>query len=243
MMKKILLLIFVLLLLFLSSDIRTEAAEEPPALSNPLSKRREVDVREDTVPGYVEMSNGEVFPGLLYITRDKRLEIFDIELKRQRTIPITKIAKIECNVEKEWMEEFWRFKELASDEKLYTGEFYPCRKFTYTLTLDDGREIEAPMSGVIFVQKLEQDETSSVGHIPERDATRLYFHKRQAEKTDVGKKLADIHYTKLVKIGEDALKEGLKKAAAFDARKDKKTAKTPPAKIKQRDPNQKRAKI
>ncbi|MDR2754776.1 MAG: hypothetical protein LBC20_03635 [Planctomycetaceae bacterium] len=241
MMKKIVLSVLVLLLLlFPSSDVRTE---EPPALSNPLSKRREVDVREDTVPGYVEMSNGEVFPGLLYITRDKRLEIFDVELKRQRTIPITKIATIECNVEKEWMEKLWRFKELAGDEKLYTGESYPCRMFTYTITLDDGRELEAPMSGLIFVQKLEQGETPDVGHIPERDATRLYFHKRQAEKTDVGKKLADIHYTELVKVGDDALEEGIKKAAAFEARKDKKTAKTPPAKIKQRTQDQKRAKI
>ncbi|MDR1964523.1 MAG: hypothetical protein LBQ50_12150 [Planctomycetaceae bacterium] len=241
-MKKLLFTILVLSFLqYVDSDVRS--AEEPPALSNPLSKRREVDVREDTVPGYVEMSNGEVFPGLLYITRDKRLEIFDVELKRQRTIPITKIAKIECNVEKEWLEKIWRFKELASDEKMYTGETYPCRIFTYTITLDDGREIEAPMSGLIFVQELEPGETPEVGHIPERDAARLYFHKRQAEKTDVGKKLADIHYTKLVKIGDDALEEGNKKAAAFEARSDKKTAKTPPAKIKQRDPEQKRAKI
>jgi hypothetical protein len=240
MMKKFLLLIFVLLLPFISSDAWTE---EPLALSNPLSKQRETDVREDTVPGYVEMSNGEVFPGLLYITRDKRLEINDVELKRQRTIPITKIAKIECNVEKEWMEKLWRFKELASDEKLYTGESYPCRMFTYTITLDDGREIEAPMSGLIFVQKLEQGETPDVGHIPERDAARLYFHKRQAEKTDVGKKLADVHYTKLVKVGDDALEEGIKKAAAFETRQDKKTAKTPPAKIKQRTPDQNRAKF
>jgi hypothetical protein len=241
-MKKTLFILLVLSFLpFISLD--RCVADEPPALSNPLSKRRELDVREDTVPGYIEMSNGEVFPGLLYITRDKRLEIYDVELKRQRTIPITKIAKIECNVEKEWMEKLWRFKELASDEKMYTGETYPCRVFTYTITLDDEREIEAPMSGLIFVQALEKGETPEVGHILERDATRLYFHKRQAEKTDVGKTLADIHYTKLVKVGEEALKEGIKKATAFESGKDKKTAKTPPAKIKQRNPNQKRAKI
>lgn len=214
-------------------------ADEPPALAQPLS-RRQSDVREDTMPGYIEMSNGEVFPGLLYITRDKRLEIYDVELKRQRTIPIQKIAQIECNVESEWMEKVWRFKELASDEKMYTGETYPCRTFTYTLTFDDGRTLEGPMSGIIFVQPLKENEDVSTGHIPERNAQRFYFHKRQSEKTNIGKLLRDIHYTMTVKIGDDALQEGIKKAQAFG---DKKDAKTPPVKIKQRAPNEKRAKI
>lgn len=235
-MSRILFYVFVLSF----SSLMTLQADEPPALANPLSRRENSDVREDTMPGYVEMSNGEVFPGLLYITRDKRLEIYDVELKRQRTIPIHKIAKIECNVEKEWMEEIWRFKELASDEKLYTGKFYPCRVFTYTLTFDDGRTLEGPMSGLIYVQPLEEGEDVSVGHVPERDSKRLYFNKRQSEKTDVGKKLEDIHYTKLVKIGDEALAEGIQKAKAFG---NKKNAKTPPAKIMKREPGKKRAKI
>lgn len=210
------------------------AADEPPALANPLSRRREADVREDTMPGYVEMSNGKIYPGLLYITRDKRLEIFDAEIKRQRTIPIHKIATIQCHVEREWMEKEWRFKELASDEKMFTGREYPCRTFSYTLTFDDGRELEGPMSGLIFVQPLREGEDASTGHIPERDAERLYFHKRQSDKENVGKKLGEIHYTKTVKIGDDALEEGLKKAAAFDSLK--KEPLTPPAKIRPRQP-------
>ncbi len=221
-----------LLLIFLA--VSRVVAAEPPALSNPLGRGRETDVREDTMPGYVEMSNGKVYAGLLYITRDKRLEIYDVEIKRQRTIPIHKIATIQCNVEREWMEKEWRFKELASDEKMYTGREYPCRTFSYTLTFDDDRQLEGPMSGLIFVQPLREDEDPAVGHIPERDAERLYFHKRQADKENVGKKLNEIHYTKTVKIGEDALKEGLKKAAAFDRLK--KEPLTPPAKIKPREP-------
>lgn len=231
---------FFTLTLSLAWSVCQLPADEPPALSNPLSRREAVDVREDTMPGYIEMSNGEVFPGLLYITRDKRLEIYDVELKRQRTIPIHKIAQIQCNVEKEWMEEVWRFKELASDEKMFTGQTYPCRTFTYTLTFDDGRTLEGPMSGLIYVQPLKEDEDATVGHVPERDAERLYFNKRQAEKTNIGKKLEDIHYTKLVKIGSEALVEGINKAQAAAS---KKNAKTPPAKIKTREPGKKRAKI
>ena len=240
-MKRKMIRLFPLLFLMtaLYCDGRT-AAEEPPTLSNPLSRRREVDVREDTMPGYVQLSNGQVFPGLLYITRDKRLEIYDVELKRQRTIPIQKIAKIEVNVEEERMERVWRFKEMASDEKMYTGETYPCRVFTYKLTFDDGRVLEGPMSGLIYVQPLNEGEDSAVGHLPERDAERLYFHKRLADKTHIGKKLADVHYTALVKIGDDALEEGIRKATAFGS---KKNAKTPPAKIRKRDPEEKRAKI
>ena len=240
--NKVLLFFLIAVLLPVSASAQKKAApakEEPKALSNPLS-RRDSDVREDTMPGYIELSNGEVHAGLLYITRDKRLEMYDVELKRQRTIPIHKIAKIECNVEQEWMEKVWRFKELASDEKMYTGETYPCRIFTYTLVFDDDRTLEGPMSGIIFVQKLKEGEDASVGHIPERDAERFYFHKRQAEKTDIGKKLSEIHYTVLVKIGEDAYKEGLRKAEAFG---NKKNASTPPAKIKVRKEGEKRAKI
>ena len=239
-MKRPPVIFFILPILFaLFCELRTQG-DEPPALSNPLSSRRDVDVREDTMPGYVEMSNGEVFAGLLYITRDKRLEIYDTELKRQRTIPIHKIAEIEVQVMSEWMEKVWRFKELASDEKMYTGETYPCRVFEYKLTFDDGRVLEGPMSGLIFVQPLKESEDASVGHIPERDAERLYFHKRQADKTHIGKKLADIHYTAKVKIGDDALEEGLKKAAAFANRKN---AKTPPAKITKRDSGKAKAKL
>ena len=216
------------------------AVAEPQALNNPLG-RRESSVREDTMPGYIEMSNGEIFPGLLYITRDRRLEIYDVELKRQRTIPIGRIATIETNVEREWMEKEWRFKELASDEKMFTGKEYPSRMFTYTLTFDDGRELEGPLSGIIYVQRLEEGEDASVGHIPERDAERYYFRKRDSEKTNVGKKLPDIHYVKFVKLGDEALEEGLKKAAAIG--NSKRNAKTPPAKIKKRDEGQQRAKI
>ena len=216
------------------------AVAEPPTLNNPLS-RRESSVREDTMPGYIEMSNGEIFPGLLYITRDRRLEIYDVELKRQRTIPIEKVATIETNVEREWMEKEWRFKELASDEKMFTGREYPGRMFTYTLTFDDGRKLEGPLSGIIYVQKLNEGEDASVGHIPERDAKRYYFRKRDSEPSNVGKKLADMHYVKLVRIGDDALAEGLKKAVAIG--NSKRNAKTPPAKIKKRDEGQQRAKI
>jgi len=53
--------------------------------------------------------------------------------------------------------------------------------------------------------------------------------------------LGDIHYVKMVKIGDEALEEGLKKAAATGD--SKKNAKTPPAKIKKRDDGKQRAKI
>ncbi|MGL4593816.1 MAG: hypothetical protein ACRCUY_03700 [Thermoguttaceae bacterium] len=216
------------------------AAEEPLALDNPLTGRRQADVREDTMPGYIEMSNGEVFPGLLYITRDKRLEIYDAEIKRQRTIPITKISEIECQVEQEWMEKEWRFKELASDEKMYTGRTYPCRRFVHKLTFDDGRILEGTMSGIIFVQSLQEGETTETGHIPEREAERFYFNKRQSEPSNAGKKLSEIHYTARVKIGDDALAEGIRKAAAFGK---KKNPPTPPAKIRELAPGEKKARL
>ena len=43
--------------------------------------------REDAVPGYLELSDGTIHPGLLSLTRDARLKIFEEERKQLREIP------------------------------------------------------------------------------------------------------------------------------------------------------------
>ncbi len=97
-------------------------AAEPPAI-NPFGKAP--SEREDAVPGYVELSDGSVHPGMIYLTRDKRLQIYDEQLERQREVPLQAVKEIECSVKREWMEREWRFKETTSDEKVYTGRTYP----------------------------------------------------------------------------------------------------------------------
>ena len=66
------------------------SAGEPPAL-NPFGQAP--SEREDAVPGYIELSNGTDRAGMIYLTRDKLLQIYDKQLERQREIPLQKIEK------------------------------------------------------------------------------------------------------------------------------------------------------
>jgi hypothetical protein len=202
-------------------------AEEPPAI-NPFRPPRGQDAeagetqntspwiirqkREDIFPGYVELSDGSVYPGMIYLTRDKRLEIYDNTIKEQREIPLRVVQSVECRVLKEWMEKEWRFKELASNEKYYTGRSYPARWYMHRIRLHDDRTITGILSCIVYVQPLEENEGAEVGHCPEREAKRFLLHKR--DKGKIGEDLESLRYVRLVKLGEAALQEGRKKAKA-----------------------------
>ncbi len=101
-------------------------AQEPPSL-NPFGSSADQKPRDDSMPGYLETSDGRVHAGQLFLTRDARFKIYDEERKRQREIPLKAIKRIDCVILKEWNEKEWRFKENASDEKFYTGRSYPAR--------------------------------------------------------------------------------------------------------------------
>ena len=91
-------------------------------------------------------------PGLISLTRDMRLKIYDEKLQRQREIPLRAVKEIACNVKKEWMEREWRFKETTSNEKVYTGRSYPVREYLHTITLTDGRKITGPLSAIVYLR-------------------------------------------------------------------------------------------
>ncbi len=186
-------------------------AEEPPAI-NPFAPRD--TGRTDAFPGYVELSDGQVFPGLVYLTRDKRLKVYDEEMKRQREIPLRVVKEIECEVKKEWMEKEWRFKELALDEKVYTGREYPAREYLHTITLRDDRTISGPMAEIVYVRPyLPKPEPGAEAYRPDERPTpqRFILHKR--DKGEAGTTLKQLAYVKVVKLGEEALEEGRRKAA------------------------------
>lgn len=217
---------FVVVGLIAVSAVRlaAEAGEEPPAL-NPFAPVRQD--RDDAIPGYLEMSDGRVFVGNIYMTRDKRLKIEDDSLgvngkgdsraaseKRQREIPLRAIRQIEAKVEKEWMEKEWRFKESALDEKLYTGRAYPARKYVHTVTLHDGRKITGPVAEIFYVKPFGE---SAGGPRSQADDEPLRFMIHKRDKGEPGTTLQDLAYVKLIKLGNDAVEEGKKKAARFQA--------------------------
>ncbi len=166
--------------------------DEPPAL-NPFAPKP--TIREDAIPGYLELSDQTIHLGKVHLTRDTRLKIYDGVQKRQREVPLRVILKIECKIEKEWIEKIWRFKENANAEKYYTGETYPAREFIHVITLQDGRTIEGPIDGILYVHKEDA---------PKPD--RFLIHKRQ--KGPIGSQLEDLIFLRSVHLGDKAMAEG-----------------------------------
>ena len=193
------------------------AADDPPAL-NPFGPRPVA--REDARPGYVEMSNGEIFVGQVHLTRDHRLKIYDADLERQREIPLRVVKQVEAKVKKEWIEKEWRFKELANDEKYFTGRTYPVREYLHTITLEDGRTISGPLSGIVYV-KLGSPGGRQPGMMypPEVKVERVRLHKR--DKGPIGSDLESLRYVKSIKLGEKASAEGRRKAQKYRPKPDR----------------------
>ncbi|HBT76428.1 MAG TPA: hypothetical protein DEB39_05770 [Planctomycetaceae bacterium] len=191
------------------------AADEPRAI-NPFGKAtaKPESERDGVLPGYIEMSDGEIHPGFVYLTRDIRLSMYDKEYERKRQIPLDRIVSLEAVVKKEWMEREWRFKELASNEKLYTGREYPVRMVDYKATFHDGKTLTAPLAALFFLQPLEEGDDVSTGYKPDVDPIRFNVYDRQGKAdTHNGMKLADVLYVKSIHLGEEAFAEGIDKAA------------------------------
>ena len=200
---------------------RQSAGGADPPVIDPFG--RKPPVREDAVPGYVETSDGAVHPGQIYLTRDKRLKIYDEKLKRQREIPLRVVKQIECRVKKEWIEKEWKFKEAAKAEKMYTGRTYPAREYLHVITLRDDRTITGPLSAIVYVRP-SRAAADEPGRYPARVKPQRYLlHKR--DKGKVGDELKSLVYVKVIRLGYDALAEGEKKAAEQRAKKDRSTRK------------------
>jgi hypothetical protein len=177
----------------------TARSQEPPAL-NPFGTPAEQSRRrDDAVPGYLELSDGKIRPEQLSLTRDTRLKIFDEARKQHREIPLKAIRRIDCTIVKEWDEAEWRFREGASDEKVFTGRTYPAREYTHKITLQNGQTIQGPLSGIIYVQA-----------DPTQEPDRYLLHKR--DKGQPGTDLRSLVYVRSIQLGEKALEEGKRKA-------------------------------
>ena len=218
--SRVFLLLVALLLVFEVPRARCQSAPggEPPAL-NPFGStaERADQRRDDAVPGVLETSDGKVYPGQITLTRDARLKIFDEQQKKHREIPLKAIKRIDCSVLKEWVEEEWRFKENASDEKYFTGRTYPTREYTHKITLQNGQKIEGTLSGIVYVRaepaEVSEGRRSAAEDDPpsRRDKARYLLHKRN--KGEPGTDLKSLIYVRSIQLGEKALEEGKRKAA------------------------------
>jgi hypothetical protein len=178
----------------------TLAAGDPPVI-NPFG--RAPSERDDAVPGILELSDGTHHSGLIYLTRDKRLQIFDQTTERQREIPLQAVKTIECHIKKEWTEKEWRFKEGANDEKLYTGRSYPAREYSHTITLKNGKTITGPLSTIVYVQPPQFDAIKpGADHAPVQPEQFLLSKRNKGE---MGEDLKSLLYVKRISLGKEAV--------------------------------------
>jgi hypothetical protein len=189
-----------------STSGQVARGRQEPAELNPFGGS--AAKRDDAVPGYLELSSRSVRPGRLYLTRDAKLKIFDERAKQFREVPLQVIQRVDCSLSKEWMEKEWRFKENASDEKVYTGRSYPVREYRHKITLRDGRTIEGTLSAIVYLEA-ENDGPSE----------RFLLHKR--DKGPIGSDLKSLVYVRAIVLGEKALAEAKRKASKDGAVKNR----------------------
>jgi len=103
--------------------------------------------RADALPAAAVLSNGKLLAGGLYTTRRKNLEIWIPDRRRWRHVPLICIRGLHAVVVAESMDPEWRWKEMGSDEKVYTGRTRPVRRLQWRLNLIDGSSLQGEIKG------------------------------------------------------------------------------------------------
>lgn len=137
--------------------------------------------------GTVTLSSGRTIDGKVYVLRDS-LYVYDLASKERRNIAVDNIERIETLVRDQKMAKKWYFKESGSDEKIYTGETYPVRRFYVRVTFHDGSTLRGkPIARTVYVQTDDGRENYKLG---------------QKQEGEVGQKLNDLVYLKSITFGE-----------------------------------------
>ena len=120
----------------------------PPEGANPFGGQpANTFSRQDALPCAMQLSDGRLLAGWLYTTAGKDLQIWTEQEKRWRHVPLVCIMGIHAVVTHEGMERQWRWKEMGSDEKVYSGRRRPVRHTNWRLNLIDGTSLQGEIDG------------------------------------------------------------------------------------------------
>jgi len=100
----------------------------------------------DWRPAVVELSDGTAIVGEVYIPQGV-LRIYNEAQQRYYNVKLTAMKRLETVVEQEYMDKKWLWREDGRDEKVYTGEVYPVRKFRTRVTFHDDGVLEGHIIG------------------------------------------------------------------------------------------------
>ena len=143
--------------------------------------------------GTVVFSDGKKRAGLLWLTPGKRLKIFDRAQQEYREFSLKEVVAIKVDPEQEVVERVWRWKENASDEKVFTGEAYPWRLCVTTLTVRDAQGKQSAVTGDLSGELYLEEK-------PGEKPMQVLLYRRQ--KGDVGEGLSQLVYVTAVNFEE-----------------------------------------
>ena len=103
--------------------------------------------RDDALPGALLLSDGRLLPGRLLTTRDRDWEVWVEAEQRWRHIPPVAVLSISAQVIEQGMDKEWRWKEMGSDERVFTGRERPIRRFLWRFRLIDGSVVTGAVKG------------------------------------------------------------------------------------------------
>jgi hypothetical protein len=120
----------------------------PPPGKSPFQAETDDNFRRaDSLPGVIQLSNGQVLAGYMYTTAEKEWQVWVETEKRWRRVPFAAALSIAAVLLEEKMEPVWRWKEMGVPERVYTGEAYPTRRLDWEFHLVDGSTITGTIKG------------------------------------------------------------------------------------------------
>ncbi len=174
-----------------------------PAASNPFGRARRFR-RTDALPGVVVLSDGRLLAGGVYTTREKNWEVWVPSQRRWRHVPPLFVLGIHAGVVREEMDKEWRWKEMGSDERVFTGRTRPVRRFLWRFHLIDGSTLTGTVKGQpLWVET------------PRGRSGPFILHERSVGR--YGQTLRDLVYVKSVIISRRAMREVLGRATSAPA--------------------------
>ena len=155
--------------------------------------------RADAVPGVAILSDGSVLPGGLFTTRDRDFEVWVESENQWRHVPLLMALSIEAVVIEEGLDKEWRWKEMGSDEKVFTGRSKPIRRFRWRFHLIDDSAVTGDVKGQpLWVET------------PEKRLGPYILHERSDG--EYGQTLAESVYLRRVVVSRRAMDQARKSA-------------------------------
>jgi hypothetical protein len=178
---------------FWLAQAATASSAAAPRQQNPRGP--DSQAAGESLPGVLVLSDDTVLAGRIYTTLDKDLEVWEASQQRYRGVPPVLVLSISAVVVSQETQPEWRWKEMGSEERVYTGRQQPLRRLEWKLHLIDDSYITGSIKGQPLWVRTADDKTHGPYLLSERQTG-------QPDQT-----LAQLLYVKQVVFSRRAMEE------------------------------------